>query len=183
MPRSKQTAVFWGWAGFPDFASCSRWRNVDVDAFKDAESTYTSMKTVRDACCGKALSSAESRRIDGDSSDPGYCMWRAREQCLSQGHSAAGSPCTCRCHTQSWCHTSPNFASLINCNSKKVRQRSQRAVVRRSRTGTFNISREFHNTEIYLNVQNTGFLHNLMASIGYLCLVTHITEETECSWQ
>lgn len=156
MQRSKQTAVFWGspqnTAGFPDFASCNRWRDVDVDAFKDVEYTYTFMKTVLDACCGKALSSVESHRIGGDSSCPGYCMWRAREQCLSRGHSAAGWLCTCRCHTQSWCHTSPNFASLISC--KEARGLWLEEVTPAFLTFPKNI---------YLNVENTGFLHNLMA--------------------
>lgn len=66
----------------------------------------------------------------GGCSYPNYYKWRAKEQCLSSVHSGGGWLCSCCCHTQSWCHTSPSFVDLINCNNNKKGQRSLSTVIK-----------------------------------------------------
>lgn len=82
--------------------------------FKMLTTQTHSLEAVQDSCHGKVISFVEFYISYGDSSYLNYCMWRAKEQCLSQVHSVEGWPCTSRRHTQSWCRTSPNFVSLIN---------------------------------------------------------------------
>lgn len=107
---------------------CNREWNAYVDGIGTC-CIYT-WNTIQESQFDNAVSFVVLHISYGGCSYPNYYKWRAKEQCLSSVHSGGGWLCSCCCHTQSWCHTSPSFVDLINCNNNKKGQRSLSTVIK-----------------------------------------------------